>query len=398
MSRPAADPERALVELAWLCAGTSGRRSEEQARIAALVAGIGWEELASSLSRRRLLTLLGPRLSGLAEKQSASGFQETLDRALSDSRRHASALLTCAEMIVSELADRGVRAVELKGPGAGEALYGDAGRRASGDLDLLVAAEHLGPAVEVARGLGYGPPQDPLGEEGLPLLHLTLSDPRRRLPTLELHWRIHWYERRFARERLLGPPAAPRSWHPEPVDELLALLLYFARDGFMNVRHASDLGAFWDRRGELVGEPALAARLREWPALAPALRAAARVAELVVGLPGAQLLGAESDPSARGRMAVALARPRPRRSEAQIHAEMALVDGLLAPPGQRLAFVRRQLLQPRSVRRERARQTGARRAGSAIGHCARSLARYALALARIPCGAVGSRLSTASGR
>src|SRR6201999_2782545 len=94
---------------------------------------------------------------------------------------------------------------------------------------------------------------------------------RDELPPVELHWRIHWYERNFAVERLL-PPASPASpdWCPEPVDELAALLLFYARDGFIDLRLATDLGAWWDVRGAGVEVGALERLLDTYPALARA--------------------------------------------------------------------------------------------------------------------------------
>src|SRR5205814_8803590 len=100
-----------------------------------------------------------------------------------------------------------------------------------------VAPEHLKRAVEVVRELGYARPTDYVDSSGLPLLHFALVHERDELPPVELHWRIHWYETRFARERLLAPDGAP-DWRPAPVDELAALLLFYARDGFTGLRQA----------------------------------------------------------------------------------------------------------------------------------------------------------------
>lgn len=48
---------------------------------------------------------------------------------------------------------------------------------------------------------------------------------RGELPLVELHWRMHWYEQDFARERLLPPAEDPMGdWRPAPVDELATLL------------------------------------------------------------------------------------------------------------------------------------------------------------------------------
>jgi hypothetical protein len=391
--RPAAAD--ATAELSWLCAATAARRAHTAERALTLTEQIGWDVLREQLASRRLLTLLGPRLIALAEPPEDSEFAGALEAALAESRRHGAALLTVAGLIRERLGSAGIRSAELKGPGASAALYGDHGRRASRDLDLLVAAEHLERAIEIAGTLGYAG----LGEDtpvgGLPLLHATMGDPLGRLPPLELHWRIHWYERRFASERLLASTSASESWQPAAADQLVALLLYFARDGFMNVRHAVDLGAFWDRRGDSLPEHALARCLREWPELRPVLGAAARVSERVVGIPAGALIARHDALPLGARVAVSLARPRPRRSEPQIHAEMALSDGLLTPRGQRRDFIRRQLLAPRDGRRKPDR-TGARRTGVAA-HCLRSLGRYALALGRIPFAAALAA-SPAAGR
>ncbi len=50
---------------------------------------------------------------------------------------------------------------------------------------------------------------------------------------MELHWRVHWYERSFAHERLLPPTPddPPQNWRPAPADELAALLLFYAGMG-----------------------------------------------------------------------------------------------------------------------------------------------------------------------
>ena len=77
-----------------------------------------------------------------------------------------------------------------------------------------------------------------------------------------------------------------------------------------------------------------------------------------------------------------LTNPDPRDSEPQLHADMSLIDGLLAPRGDLRAFVSRQLLPPPTVLAERARQTNDRRGSSRVGHGARVLARFALTLTR----------------
>ncbi len=332
----------------------------------------------------------------------------------------------------------GIRAAPLKGPFLGEAIHGDPGRRLSSDIDLLVAPDRLHDAVEVARGLGYGDPTDHLLADGLPLLHLRMLDERRKLPPLELHWRVHWYERDFARERLLPPGAGPwEGWRPAPSDELAALLLFYARDGFIDLRIATDISAWWDARGgELereaggaraggalaeaglparaggalaeaglparggalaeaglparggalaeAGHPArggaLAPLLDAYPQLARALPAAAHVAQNIVGLPAARLLDGALGP--RERLAVRLANPHPTSTQSQLYADMGLVDGLLAPHGGFREFVGRQLLPPEEVLDQQARHGERRGARSSAARFLGVLGRYALTVTR----------------
>jgi hypothetical protein len=214
-------------------------------------------------------------------------------------------------------------------------------------VDLLVPPGALARAVEVVGGLGYEPPTDPTDKAGLPLLHFALGHAQGELPPIELHWRIHWYETAFAAERLLPQAtASPPEWQARAADQLAALLLYYARDGFLDLRLAADLAAWWDRFGQELAPGALAEVGSSYPALLPPIRAGALAAECVVGLPGKLLLGSSARPRSRERLAIRFADPFPRVSEKQAYAEMSLVDGLLAPPGTFGAFLQRQLVAP----------------------------------------------------
>ena len=71
------------------------------------------------------------------------------------------------------------------------------------------------------------------------------------LPRVELHWRVHWYERQLRRRRpragRVKPAAASRS-QMQPLDGLVALMLFYARDGFAGLRYPADAAAWWDLR------------------------------------------------------------------------------------------------------------------------------------------------------
>lgn len=367
-----------------LAAATAARRHETQRECERLAGRADWSALADLLKRRRLLTLLGPRLEPLAPAGGRAEFSAALQAALTAARHHGAFLQLVGERVGGALREAGIRSTPLKGPTLSQLLYGDPGRRPSGDLDLLVPHERLHDAVRVVRGLGYGAPHDHLEADGLPRLHLTLIHEQDRLPPVELHWRIHWYERRYAGERLLAPPGSDGSgWQPRAIDQLAALLLFYARDGFINLRHATDLGAWWEAFGETVPRGALAETAAAYPALEPVLVAAATVAQRAVGLPAAQLLDERDGRlGLRARVAVRLAAPNPHASVPQLYADMSLIDGLLAPAGGLAAFVRRQLLPPRAVLREHAAE-GGRRASTPLGHGLRMLVRYGLAMAQL---------------
>jgi Uncharacterised nucleotidyltransferase len=346
---------------------------------------VDWLLVAELLRVRRLLPLLGPRLIGLVEHTGVDDeFAIAVARAVEAARRQGAGLQMVEERVRCVLADAGIVSTALKGSRLSEALYGDPGRRLSSDIDLLVAGDQLYNAVDAVRTLGYKPPTDHIENGGLPLLHFALVHERNQLPPVELHWRMHWYEGRFAEERLL--PAKGDygdAWRPSPTDELTALLLFYARDGFSNLRLATDLGAWWDTFGAALEPGVLGESIERYPALEHVLLVATRVAERVVGLPAAQLTKQGAKLGARDRIALRLADPYPRSSDAQLYADVGLIDGLLVPRGSFTAFVRRQVFPPRDVLYAHARRSRRKRSTSSLGHGARVLVRYALAMARL---------------
>jgi hypothetical protein len=387
--------EHAECQIALLSAGTSARRQASADQARKLAMEVNWSRLAGTLRARRLLGPLGPRILDLAQGQASEGFAAAVDQAIDSGRRHGAFLQLLALRLVGALADAGIRSTPLKGPFLGEAIYGDVGRRYADDVDLLVAPRQLRSAVDVVRTLGYRAPADHVEDGGLPLLHFALVHDQERLPPVELHWRIHWYEASFACERLLPPDVrAPAAWRPAPVDELASLLLFYARDGFIDLRLAADLGAWWDTFGSRVGGGALGELVGSHPALGRVLAAAANVAEKIVGLPPAtQLFASDHKLTRRDRIAVRLANPNPHASHPQLYADMSLVDGLLAPPGGLGAFLRRQLLPPREVLSQRAQRTQSRRGTSRFGNGLRVLVRYGFTMARLTRPPEGVRLT-----
>jgi hypothetical protein len=371
-------------QLILLCAGTAAHRRIMGGEVRRLMVDIDWPSLTETLRLRKLLPVLGPRILELAEGDASDAFAAAVDHAIQAGRRQGAFLQLISLRLIAALAEVGIRSTPLKGPLLGEAIYGDPGRRLSADIDLLVSPEQLHAAVEVVRRLGYCAPTDHVEHSGLPLLHFVLVHERGELPPVELHWRVHWYERSFAHERLLPPKAdLLGDWRPAPADELAALLLFYARDGFVDLRLATDLSAWWDVFGIELPPGALDELLWAYPALAHVIPVAVKVAEKIVGLPAAQVLGDMPKLGLRDHIAMRLANPNPHISRSQIYADIGLIDGLLTPSGGFGAFIRRQVLPPREVREMQARHGARRRTRSSLERGTGILARYGLTMARL---------------
>ncbi|MGZ4330333.1 MAG: hypothetical protein ACXVXL_20250 [Solirubrobacteraceae bacterium] len=70
------------------------------------------------------------------------------------------------------------------------------------------------------------------------------------MPRVELHWRVHWYEDRFAADALepAERPVARAPLRMLPADGLATLTLIYARDGLSGLRTPADIAAWWDTR------------------------------------------------------------------------------------------------------------------------------------------------------
>jgi hypothetical protein len=372
--------ERSLI---LLSAGTAKRRDEMREQASRLMEKVDWARLTDTLRLRRLLPTLGPRIVDLVDGGTSDDFASEVEQAITAGRRHGAFLQIISLRLMAALTDAGIRSAALKGPLLSERVYGDPGRRLSSDIDLLVPPEDLQHAVQVVRRLGYHAPSDYVQECGLPRLHFVLVHERGEWPPVELHWRVHWYERRFASERLLPPAAdALRDWRPAPADELVALLLFYARDGFVSLRLASDLSAWWDVYGSDLPSGKLNGVFSDYPALTRVISAAAAAADNTVGLPAEQIIGHRPKLDLRERMAVRLANPSSRGSRPQLYADIGLIDGLLMPRGDFSAFIRRQVILPPEVLNELDRRAPKRRARSSLGRSVGMLGRYGLAAAR----------------
>ncbi len=230
----------------------------------------------------------------------------------------------------------GVTAIPLKGPFLAERLHGDAGARPSHDIDLLVAAHEMRRAVAVVEGAGYIRPR--VSDE-LPRLHHIFE--AQDAPPVELHWRLHWYESEYATELLERAVADGDVRRPALADDLLSLLLFYARDGLVGLKAPVDIAAWWSLYGGELDPGELRAILRRHPALARPAAAAALAAESVLGLPIAACLEPVTLHRRRTAAAVRLVDWAELQPEGEIDVATKFVDGLLTPPAGTLAFIQR---------------------------------------------------------
>lgn len=315
-------------ELARLLVATEAWRTEQAPRLAALAERVDPPAFGRVAAAHRVTALLARRVrdAGLAGTPAAAGV------ALGDQGPALRALLMQAtsSVVTRSLESACLAAVPLKGVTLASRLYGDELLRDPADVDVLVADEHLRPAAEVIGGLGYELVRGRV--DRLPRLHLTFADPDGLRPSVELHWRVHWYEESFARGLVRRSVVENGVRIPSARDEMAAALLFFHRDGFLGLRLAADVAGTWDLRRDELAPHAVAEVARCHPALAPALAAAAEVASATVGLPGAQLMGTAGGLTRRTRMAVNLANWQLHGDRDQMQADQALIDGLSTPP------------------------------------------------------------------
>jgi hypothetical protein len=343
-------------ELARLLVSVAPVRRARRSEIESLFERAGEAAVLATLERHRLTALGGSRLSecDLLSDVAAARVEE----AKAAGRQLGAAQQLVTLRLLATLRDAGVPALPIKGPFLAEWLYGDAGMRISRDIDLLVAPADLERARTAAAELGYQ--RVPL-EPGVPLLHHTLV--HEELPLLEIHHRIHWYESTFSAAMVArSTETGDGVRRATAADEIAALLLFCARDGFAGLRLAADVAAAWDAHADKLAADAIGAIARDHPALARSLHTAAEAAARLVGLPGERLV----DPASVSRRALRLADWTYGEDIKQTVANTHFVDLLLTPrPGLRAAM-RRTLLPTRPR-------------GNRAAHAARQVRRFALA-------------------
>jgi hypothetical protein len=370
------------AELALLLGATRTRRERAGARIAELADRIDEDAFVAFLIDQRMVLLAGTRLAELAPHALSDAFKGHLAEALAAARAGGMLFATAGRHLTQALESEGIPAVELKGAALAAELHGDEALRAYADIDVLVPAEALERAVGIACRLGWSEPRGATGD-GLPTLHRWLYEPDGRLPVVELHWRVHWYETRFAPAMLARSRLVDGTRRLEPVDQLAALLLFYARDGFTGLRLPADVAAWWDLHGDDEVADRLESLIAQHPELGEAWRAALVAVSPLAGLPASAV---PSSLRPRGRRAALAWRLRNwdlGGTTDQIRANVTLVDGLLAPPDDLRAFADRHVLASLPFLVEAygvAPDSRVRVAGWRAWHAAKMAGRYGLAL------------------
>jgi Uncharacterised nucleotidyltransferase len=312
------------AELTWLLAGTAERRAQAADRIGELAGSVSYEAVAAEMDRHRARLILGGRDQALDDLAGPVGLHAMLFEALT-------------QQAARTLEGAGIRALPLKGTALSLRAHGDPSLRISEDIDLLVDRDRLAPAIETLHELGYD--YDP--HEPRSAVHTVLRPEDPGLPRVEVHWRVHWYGDAFA-GRLLDSSALDEDGIrvASPSAELVALMLFYAKDGFAGLRLPLDLGAYADRQRAELDAAEIADLITGDREIGSAVATAGVVARDVVGLDMPIL---QPPLSARQGRAARLANWSLQGDADQIAATVRLVDALLTPPGTRLRFARNRL-------------------------------------------------------
>jgi Uncharacterised nucleotidyltransferase len=310
-------------------------RDPNSPQLPQLSAAVDFVGLEQDLRRMRLLGLLGNRLLSCEDAAVPTWFRREVSESLRWSRESASRQQKATWGLLHALTRRGVLAVPLKGAFMSERLHGDVGLRLSRDIDLLVAASQMDAALGALEDLGCTRPR--LGD-ALPLLHHILT-----LPNgwgIDLHWRINWYETAYTGEMLARSSEQGGVRALAPIDDLVSLLLFHARDGLRGMRYPIDLAAWHQRFGAPVTREQVAGVLERNPKLGPPVIASALTTDRMLGTRLVDLLP-PAQARRRTRAAVGLADWWVLRPALEEQARTEVVDGLLTDLGGLPSFLGR---------------------------------------------------------
>jgi hypothetical protein len=334
----------AHTRLTLIALSTRERQGACADRLNDLAAQVSLSALTRYVLEQRVSLVVPPRL----EQLGLTTFARALEHEVAARREQAlvDAKVRCVltDGILRRLEEVGIHAVSLKGVDLSHRLYGNSASREARDIDVLVLPQDLERAAALAQHeFSYSPPVDAVAGNGMPLLHYRFEHSNG-WPSLELHWRIHWYDTASGAEMLRRSLMRDGQRVMTPRDELASLLLFYARDGFVGIRDLAAIAAWWDRHGSDLPPSGLGEFVDSFPELAPALATSAKVAAELAGLPLEPLKLDGHRSKLRERRAAQLADPQPGHDTTRLLADIALVDLLLAPNLDLRAFVRRQML------------------------------------------------------
>jgi hypothetical protein len=329
-------PEAAL---ALALVATRAQREANRSTIAELASRADFRTLEALLRAQGMLSLVGQRLLELTD-QAPDEFVEHVRNYYGLAQRQGALQQLITIRLTAALVDAGIRVLPLKGPMLAERLYGRLGTRVSADIDLLVGSDDLPRAIDALSVLGYKPAPR---ASTRPDLHACLRSTQADLPEVELHWRVHGYEERFSAEMLQHATSGRDGClFPTVSDELIALLLFYARDGMVGLRLLADLTGWWDSFGSVLSAGEVDELVREYPPIIPGVATAALTAKHLGGLPAEDLF--EADILSRAsHSAIRLSNWCVRGRRSEIAANLFMIDCLICPPDQWRELVRRHL-------------------------------------------------------
>jgi hypothetical protein len=339
-----------------------------------LLAEVSWEAFGQLLIRLRLVELVGTALQELSAQALPDAFAPWVQQTRQATSRRAAVHELVLGRVLSALSAAGIPAAPLKGVTLANDAFGRLDLRASVDLDLLVYARDLHRACSVLMDLGWDAPDDVVDSQGLPPHHFRLYSAK--APTVELHWRMHWYERDFCREALDRAAPTAESLRLRHDDHLALLLIGYARDGFRGLRVPADIAAMSTRGGPL--DPG-----RVPDPLQGSLVAAALAVRELLGVSPVDPMDPRVVRRRRLRAALALRDPLLRFEGTESWADVALTDLLLAPPAGLGAALHRRLWPPLATIPERAHPGAVRARVPHLEHLVRTVRGFAIALPRV---------------
>jgi hypothetical protein len=334
----------AHTRLTLIALSTSERRAACADQLNDLAGQVSLSALTRYVLEQRVSLVVPARLEQLGLTTLARALEHEVAARREQALVDAKVRCVLTDGILRRLEEVEIPAVSLKGVDLSHRLYGNSASRESRDIDVLVFVRDLKRAAAIAQHeFSYAPPIDAVAANGLPLLHYRFEHSNG-WPSLELHWRIHWYDIASGAEMLRRSIMTDGQRVLTPRDELASLLLFYARDGFVGIRDLAAIAAWWDHHSSDLPPSGLAEFVDSFPELAPALATSARVAAEMAGLPLAPLQLDGHRSTRRERRAAQLADPQPGPDTSRLLADMALVDLLLAPKLDLRAFARRQML------------------------------------------------------